>query len=103
MKIISNDWKAVTLRSDDNVEKAINILDRESPRIVLVSDKDGVLIGTVTDGDVRRALISHKNTDTNLYDIMCTDPVYVSMGDDETKIVDMMREKSIFQVPVLNK
>jgi dTDP-glucose pyrophosphorylase/predicted transcriptional regulator len=102
MKIISNDWKAVTLRSDDNVEKAINILDRESPRIVLVSDKDGVLIGTVTDGDVRRALISHKNTDTNLYDIMCTDPVYVSMGDDETKIVDMMREKSIFQVPVLN-
>jgi UDP-N-acetyl-D-mannosaminuronic acid dehydrogenase len=44
--------------------------------IVLVTDKEGKLKGTVTDGDVRRALIRGSNMDTPVSQFMNHDPIF---------------------------
>ena len=54
-----NDWRKVLLAPEDSLEHTIKVLHNGGCRIALVADKFGVLLGTVTDGDIRRALIKH--------------------------------------------
>jgi len=52
------DWRRVLLAPDDSLEHTIKVLHEGGCRIALVSDRHGKLLGTVTDGDIRRALIT---------------------------------------------
>ncbi len=51
-------WENSVLKESDTMEIAIRVLDRESLRIIMVVDNDSRLIGTITDGDIRRGLIN---------------------------------------------
>ena len=53
-------WKNVILNDANTMLDAIEVLNKEALRIVLIVDEERKLIGTVTDGDIRRALIKHK-------------------------------------------
>ena len=53
-----HNWKKTILKMEDTMEVAIKILNQESLRIVMVVDDDERLIGSITDGDIRRGLIS---------------------------------------------
>ncbi|MBX2916344.1 MAG: nucleotide sugar dehydrogenase [Cyclobacteriaceae bacterium] len=53
----------------------------EAPRhnvpggILLITDEQGFLLGTITDGDIRRALIKNKSLDLQASEIMVTNPI----------------------------
>jgi len=97
-----HDWKKVILRPDDTLEKAIQLLNSELLKIVLVADDQGRLLGTVVDGDVRRALSQHYEIDTHLADIMFKEPTTASVEDDRELILAMMKNKYILAVPILD-
>ena len=46
--------------------------------ISLVVDNDGRLLGTITDGDIRRASLQHRSFDIPAGDVMNTDPIFFS-------------------------
>ena len=96
------DWKASILKPDDTMDKAIQILDHVSLRIVMVSDEKDRLLGTITDGDIRRALILHHGMDTCLIDIMYKNPSVAFIEDGREAILAMMKSKDILQVPILD-
>ncbi len=96
------DWKAVILKPEDTMEKAIQVLNKESLRIVLVADEYGRLLGTVTDGDIRRALIRRQEMNSFLADIMFKKPIVATLEDDRNKILAMMKARDLLQVPVLD-
>jgi CBS domain-containing protein len=48
-------WTNVLITPDTPIVKAIEIIDRSGLQIALVVNKNGRLLGTVTDGDIRRA------------------------------------------------
>ena len=89
------DWKAAILSPDDNLSQAINVLNSESSRVVLVSDEKGRLLGTVTDGDIRRALIDHYGMEALLSDIMFKDPTTALASDNRRDILALMKDKDI--------
>jgi hypothetical protein len=60
---------------DGSIRQALLILERYHREIVLVVDGEGILLGTVTDGDIRRALIGGKVLAEPLSEVMCTSPV----------------------------
>lgn len=98
-----SNWQAVILDPKDRLEKAIQVLDRESLRIVLVADEQQRLLGTVTDGDIRRALIRHCSMDTYLAEVMFKNPTTATAGDEREAILAMMRNKDLLQVPIVDK
>jgi dTDP-glucose pyrophosphorylase/predicted transcriptional regulator len=97
------DCKAVTLRPYDNISQAIKVLNSESLRVVLVSDEQGRLLGTVTDGDIRRALINHYGMNTLLSDIMFKEPTTALVSDNRSSILTIMEDKGILQVPIIDE
>ena len=96
------DWKKILVQPTDNLEKAIQVLDSEALRIVLVADPQGRLLGTVTDGDIRRALIKRLTMDTPLAEIMNRDPVTASINDGREEIAAMLRNNNLLQLPILD-
>ncbi len=58
--------------------------------IGLVIDSDKKLIGTVTEGDVRRALISGKGMDTMVVEFMSSDPISFQDGLSISEILDLL-------------
>ncbi|MCP3672118.1 MAG: CBS domain-containing protein [Gammaproteobacteria bacterium] len=96
------DWKAVVLRPEDTMENAIQALDREALRIVLVADTKGRLLGTITDGDIRRALIKHFGMDANLDEVMNKEPTIAQVKDGREAILAMMKEKDLLHMPIVD-
>lgn len=96
-------YKSVLLDPNETIERAIHVLNSESFKIILVVNPKGVLLGTLTDGDIRRAIINHKNMSDCISDIMHKDPITATVGDSTEVILLMMKKYSVMQIPVINK
>jgi len=96
------DWKKVILKCEDTMNTAIDVLNDEALGIVMVADDDGRLLGTITDGDIRRALIKHYRMESNLAEIMSETPTVASLGDDRKALLMMMKSKEILHMPILD-
>ena len=52
--------KNILITADITIRKAMKALDKTAEKCLLVIDESGKLIGTITDGDIRRAILSDK-------------------------------------------
>jgi len=81
---------------------AIETLHKGGMRIALVVDQKGILIGTVTDGDIRRALINNVALDSPVKKIMNSNPITAKDSQSASKIDAMMDSKDIMHMPIVN-
>lgn len=96
-------WKNTLLKPTLTMEDAINVLTKESLRIVIVADVDRRILGIVTDGDIRRALVRGCNIKSPVSEFMHKNPLVASSEDSRESIVSMMKEKDVLVVPVVNE
>ena len=71
--------------------------------LALVVDSDERLLGVVTDGDVRRALLAGKSLDDRIEPHMHRDFTTVTPSAGRTEILDLMRARSFNQIPIVDK
>ena len=72
--------KGLTLLSEDKLIKAIIRLNKDAPMFQLIVSSDGKLLGTLTDGDIRRAFMEGKTTTSKLIDCMKLNPIKGKLG-----------------------
>jgi len=97
------DWRATLLKPTDTLEDAIQSLDRASLRIVMVADNQTKLLGTITDGDIRRALIKHQSLSMKVEQVMFKYPTTATLADGNAKILALMKKKNLLQIPILDE
>ncbi|HEY8963359.1 MAG TPA: nucleotidyltransferase family protein [Alphaproteobacteria bacterium] len=68
-------------------------------KILLVVDANNKLMGTVTDGDIRRALLQGQELSTPVRQIMNETPVTVDMSVERDAVVDMMKARIVRHIP----
>ncbi|MFN7834989.1 MAG: nucleotidyltransferase family protein [Burkholderiaceae bacterium] len=95
-------WKIVAVSPNTPLEAAIGILDKGGLGIVLVTDTDDILLGTMTDGDVRRALLRHQTMLTPVSEIMCVTPQVAELHWSREKLLSVMESTRILQLPVVD-
>src|SRR5262249_25289961 len=78
-------------------------LERGGVEIVLVIDEAGRLIGTVTDGDLRRALLKGATLDSPLAPHIQRQFTAVGRDAGRAEVMDLMRARSIGQIPILDE
>ncbi len=69
---------------------------------LLVIDNKGQMLGTLTDGDIRRALIAGKKLESHVSDAMYSNFEYIDDIDDISKL-RKLRNKKIVLVPILDE
>jgi len=94
-----NEIQDYFLSNRDTLEHAIKKLDTVKTKLILVVKSDYSLLGTITDGDIRRALLRHLPLDTTLSDIMNCTPKCVKSHEGELKAKQLMRTFDIPAVP----
>ncbi|MGD9151488.1 MAG: nucleotidyltransferase family protein, partial [Desulfobacterales bacterium] len=94
---------------DKSIRQVIAFIDLNQKGIALVVDEDQKLIGTVTDGDIRRAILAGSQLDEPVKTIMDrkdqsgdAKPVTARLGTRRTDLLQLMQKRAIRQVPLLD-
>lgn len=98
---MSYNWKNILVLSSESIKNALKVIDQESLRVALVVDKDHKLLGTVTDGDIRRALIQGKLLDAPVSDVMCSEPTTANINSTRNQLISIMEEKDLLAIPII--
>lgn len=101
-KAVSN-WREALLREDATIEQAIRNLNEAAVQIVVVIDKDGELIGTITDGDIRRGLLRGLSIKSPIESIIYRNPLVVPPDMRSETIVQLMRANKVHQLPIVDE
>lgn len=94
--------KALTIAPEATLREAMEAIDRSKRQIALVVDKEGRLVATVTDGDVRRGLLRGADLEGPVGEVMHRTPTTVTEGAPLTETRKLIREKKLHHVPVLD-
>lgn len=70
--------------------------------ILFVVDENDVLIGSLTDGDVRRGLLKNFTIENTVDEIIQSDPKYIKKGDRDINKIISFRERNYRILPVLD-
>ena len=70
----------VTLNTSTSLKKAMEIIDANEIKIALVVDDSKRLIGTITDGDIRRAILKGIALSDSVKDTMNRNFIYAEVG-----------------------
>ena len=82
---------------------ALKNLEKGDSQIVLVVDDEDKLLGTISDGDIRRSLIIGKSLKTNVSEIMNKNCITSLLGEKKQKLLEVMKKKLINQIPILDE
>lgn len=91
------------------VRETMSLIDENRQGIALVVDGDQRLLGTVTDGDIRRAILSGVSLDVAVGEIirdkrhpLYSVPVSASIGTDSKQLLGTMQSLNIRQLPLID-
>jgi dTDP-glucose pyrophosphorylase len=85
-----------------SIKQVIETIERSQAKVALVVDENRRLLGTVTDGDVRRGLLRGVQIGDAVSSVMNEKPRVATVNEDSAQILDMMRRNICRQVPVLD-
>ena len=100
---MSKNWEKVVLSPEHSVRDALAVINEEALRVCLVVDQEQHLLGVVTDGDVRRAILNNVALTHSVTAVMNRTPITVSAKLSRAQLLETMRERSILSLPVVNE
>ena len=84
------------------VMEAMRVIDRGAAQIALVVDDQMRLLGTLTDGDIRRGLLKGLTLDAPVDCLMKRKFHFVRSGHNHEEVLQVMRQNALRQIPVLD-
>ena len=98
-----NNWKKALIPQTATLADAIKNLDDSHLQISLVVSPEGKLLGTLTDGDVRRGLLHGLGMGSPIEPIIYNAPLVVPPSVERETALQIMRANKIHQLPIVDK
>jgi len=98
-----SDLKECCVSIEATLMDALCVIDQGGVGIALVVDRDQRLCGTLTDGDVRRAIIRGADLNAELRPHIKAGYLYVLESEGRAEVLDLMQAHLIDQVPVVDE
>ena len=100
--ILNENWRNALLLAESTIHDAIRVLNDTSLKIVLIASEAGVLIGTITDGDIRRGLLIGIDINDSVVKILNPKPIFVDKYTSQDRVREIMSTSRIYQIPILD-
>ena len=98
-----SNWRDALVSSSTSLRQTIEAITNGNLQIALVVDSENKLLGTVTDGDIRKAILAGKDLSISAADAMRKEPITSNAKTPRPAILKLMREKRIHQMPLLDE
>ena len=102
MSLAEKIWREAILPTDSSIEQVVRNLDYVAIKIVLIVNEAGVLQGTISDGDIRRGLLSGLNLNSPISSVINRNAVVVTSEMGRDMVMQLMAANKIQQVPVVD-
>jgi dTDP-glucose pyrophosphorylase len=96
-------WRMALLPATATIQEAIQSLDRSGMQIVLVVSDNDRLFGTLTDGDIRRALLKGLTLQSPAKQIAHQNPLVAPPEMGREMVLQLMQANRIHQLPVVDR
>jgi CBS domain-containing protein len=90
------------VRPTDTLEDAMAVIEANRHRSVIVVNDDRIVVGTLADGDVRKAILDRRLLSTPVADVMNTNFIAVAPADAE-RAAEIFEREHVFLVPVVDE
>jgi len=98
------EYEKIFLLPDSSIHVAIKKLDKNEAHIVLIVDDKGKLLGTVTDGDVRRGILKGYALSEPVSKIMNAHPIkLIYANNSNEQLVSLMENHNVQQLPLIDR
>ena len=95
-------WREALLGKTATIRDAIAAIDVAAHQIALIIDDDRRLLGTISDGDVRRAILRGVDLASPAREIMNEAPTVVRSGESREAVLALMKQRLFHQIPVID-
>jgi dTDP-glucose pyrophosphorylase len=96
-------WRRTLLHGDATIKDAINVLNVSELRIVLAVDENEKLLGTISDGDIRRGLLKGLQLENSLAAIWNHEAIVVPENMSTEMVKELMLVNKIQQIPIVDE
>ena len=96
------DADRITLGENASIREALQIIDRGGKRIALVVSPSNELLGTITDGDIRRALLDGKRLDESIGSVFNPSPLTCRLNEPKSNLLRKAADKKIYILPIVD-
>lgn len=96
-------WRRTLLPATATLKQAIGRLDETGMQIVIVVDEDDLLVGTLTDGDIRRGLLRGLDLGSPIDQVVHREPMVVPPQWQRDTVLQLMQANQIHQLPVIDE
>jgi dTDP-glucose pyrophosphorylase len=103
MALSENIWRKTVLPLKSTIRQLIKNLNETGLQIVLVSDESNTLLGTVTDGDIRRGLLSGLTLHSPTKSVMREKSKVASQDMSSYEVIGLMRANKLRHLPIVDK
>ncbi len=95
-------WRQAILPTNATIGQAIHNLNQVAIKIVMVTNSDGVLEGTVSDGDIRRGLLKGLDLHSPITDVIHHKALVAPPELGRELVKQLMAANKIHQIPVVD-
>jgi len=100
--MIESHWKRIIVDPSTTIEEALRVIEAGALRIALVVNGDGRLVGTLSDGDVRRALLGRTPLSEPVSKAMNSNPRAASISASVESVLALMDKNDVLVVPLVD-
>jgi dTDP-glucose pyrophosphorylase len=91
----------IKISATSTIEEALIVIDSGAVKIALVVNDDNQLLGTLSDGDIRRGLLRRKTLGDTIEDVYSRSPIIVNERDSRETLLDLCSTHKIGQIPII--
>lgn len=103
MTLNNKQWRQALLNESSSLQDAIQNLEQTGLRIVMVLGDAGQLIGTVSDGDIRRGLLKGVFLSDKIVSVAHKSPIVVTAHLNRDNVKQLMIANKVEQIPIVDE
>jgi dTDP-glucose pyrophosphorylase/predicted transcriptional regulator len=96
-------WRDAVVKKTASIRNVVEVIDRAALQIALIVSESGELIGTVTDGDIRRGILNGISLEDRVERIMYKTPSVGRTNSAQEEILSLMKRKELRQIPIVDE
>ena len=99
MRIVND----IKLSINSTIKDALQMINNGGLQVAIVADENDNLVGTVTDGDIRRGLLNGLDLKSSVSLVVHKSPSVASVGDTKESILKIARAKKLHKIPLVDE
>ena len=94
--------KKMKINENASIKKALAIINNGAIKMAIAVNKKNKLIGTLSDGDIRRGLLKGMNINSSIFSIINKKPLLGKETEDKEKLFRIAKKKKIDHIPIID-